>query len=54
MLLAIIVGIVYTVWAESIPVAIITASLILFRAHRPSQMMQRAREVWYQRQAVDQ
>lgn len=51
-LLLILAGLFWTVWAESIPVAIVTAALILFRAQRPSKFRQRVREAWYQRQAL--
>jgi hypothetical protein len=52
MILLILAGLVYTIWAESIPASILTAALILYRAQRPGRMMQRVREAWYQRQAA--
>jgi len=51
MLLLILAGIVYSVWFDSLPVSIITAALILYRAQRPSKFMGRLREAWYMRQA---
>lgn len=54
MLLLIIAGLVWSVWADSIPVSILTAALILYRAQRPGQLIQRYREARYQRQAVEQ
>jgi hypothetical protein len=52
MILLILSGIVYALWAESIPASVITGALILYRAQRPSQLMGRVREAWYQRQAA--
>lgn len=52
MLLLILAGLVWTVWAESIPVSIVTAALILYRAQRPSQFRRRFNEARYARQAA--
>lgn len=51
MLILILAGIVYAVWADSIPVSILTAALVIYRAQRPSRFRERVREAWYQRQA---
>lgn len=53
MLLFILAGIAYTVWADSLPVAIITGAMILYRAQRPSQFMRRVREARYLRSGDD-
>lgn len=52
MVLVIIAGIVYALWFDSIPAAILTAGLILYRARRPSQMRQRWQDFMYARQAM--
>ena len=52
MILLILVGLVYSIWFDSLTVAILTASLIYYRAHRPSKFVQRIREWGYQRQAA--
>lgn len=52
MLLLILAGIGYTIWFDSLAVAVLTGSLILYRAQRPSKLRQRVREAWYQRQAA--
>lgn len=52
MLLVILAGIVYTLITESLPVAVLTGALILYRAQRPSRFVGRLREFWYQRQAA--
>jgi hypothetical protein len=52
MILLIVAGLVYTVWAESIAVAIVTAAMILYRAQRPSPLMRRIREAWLMRQVA--
>lgn len=52
MLLLILLGIGYTIWFDSLAVAILTASLILFRAQRPSRLTQRLRDAWYAREAA--
>jgi hypothetical protein len=52
MILLILSGIVYALWADSIPASVITGALILYRAQRPSKMMGRVRDAWYQRQAA--
>jgi hypothetical protein len=53
MLLVILTGIVYVLLTESLAVAVITASLILYRAQRPSQFRNRLRE-WRYAQAASQ
>jgi hypothetical protein len=52
MILLILTGLVYAVWFDSLTVAILTASLVYYRAHRPGKLMQRIREWNYQRQAA--
>lgn len=52
MLVLILAGLVYSVWFDSLTVAILTASLIYYRARRPGKLMQRIREWSYQRQAA--
>lgn len=52
MILLIILGLFWTVYADSIAVGIVTAALILYRAQRPSQFRQRLRDAWYARQAM--
>lgn len=51
MLLLIIAGLVYSILTDSLAVAVLTASLILYRAQRPGTFTRRLREAWYQRQA---
>lgn len=53
MILLILAGMVYAVWFDSLPVAVLTTGLILYRAQRPSQLRHRIREAWYARQALD-
>ena len=53
MLLLIVAGIAYTVWADSLPVAVLTAALVLYRAHRPSTFWRRVREARYLRSGTD-
>lgn len=52
MFLLILAGLIWTVYAESIPVSIVTAALIIYRSQRPSQFRHRLREAWYARQAL--
>ena len=52
MILLIVAGIVYALWFESIPASIITASLVLYRAQRPSKFRARVRDAWYARQVA--
>lgn len=52
MLIVIVAGIVYTLLTESIAVAVITASLVLYRAQRPGQFRQRVQEWRYAQQAA--
>lgn len=52
MILLILAGLFWTVYADSIAVGIVTAALILYRAQRPSQFRQRLRDAWYARQAM--
>lgn len=53
MVLLIVAGLVWTVYADSIAVAIVTAALILYRAQRPSKFRQRLRDFQYARQATE-
>lgn len=48
----IIAGAAYALFADSIPASIIVAALILFRAQRPSQFRRRFNEARYARQAA--
>jgi hypothetical protein len=48
----ILAGIVYAIWADSLTVAVLTASLVVYRAYRPSTFWQRLREVRYLKQAA--
>ena len=52
MLLLILAGLVYAIWADSLPVSIIVAAMILYRAQRPSKFLPRLRDAWYMRQAA--
>ncbi len=52
MILLILAGLFWTVYADSIPVSILTAALIIYRAHRPSRFRHRIRDAWYARQAI--
>ena len=52
MLALILAGLVYTILTDSIAVAILTASLILYRAQRPGQLRQRIQEWRYAQQAA--
>jgi hypothetical protein len=52
MILLILAGLVYTVWQDSVAVAVLTGALILYRAQRPSQFANRLREARYRRQAA--
>ena len=51
MVLLIVAGVIYALWFDSIPAAILTGALVLYRAQRPSKFGARVREAWYQRQA---
>lgn len=52
MILLIVAGATYALWAESIPASILVAALVLYRAQRPSGFRARVREAWYARQAA--
>lgn len=52
MLVLIIAGIVLTILWDSLPVAVLTAALILYRAQRPGTLLQRMREAWMARQVA--
>lgn len=53
MVLLILIGVVYVIVTESLPVAVVVAALILYRAHRPGQFWQRVREAWLARQMME-
>lgn len=52
MILLILIGAVYVLLTESLPVAVLVAALILYRAQRPSQFLTRARDAWYAQRAA--